>query len=133
MSITTFERNASIAEMAVEMDRRGAVIEKLETALSDREAEIERLRKERDGHFHSMDAAVWRREYWQRRALKAEAERDAAIARAEELERGLRSLADAVGNMRNPQMAADVGLLILQLGGPIEHARSLLNRQEEKP
>jgi hypothetical protein len=30
MSISTFERNASIAEMAVEMDRRGLVIERLE-------------------------------------------------------------------------------------------------------
>lgn len=38
MSISTFERNATIAEMAVEMDRRGAVIERLE-------AENERLRE----------------------------------------------------------------------------------------
>lgn len=38
MGVTTFERSASILEMAVEMDRRGDVIEKLE-------AEIERLRK----------------------------------------------------------------------------------------
>ncbi len=38
MSITTFQRNASIVEMAVEMDRRGAVIEKLE-------AENDRLRE----------------------------------------------------------------------------------------
>lgn len=30
MSISTFERNAIIAEMAVELDRRGKVIEKLE-------------------------------------------------------------------------------------------------------
>ena len=30
MSISTFERNATIAEMAVEIDRRGAVIERLE-------------------------------------------------------------------------------------------------------
>lgn len=37
MSISTFERNASISEMAVELDRRGKVIEKLE-------AEIEQLR-----------------------------------------------------------------------------------------
>lgn len=34
MSISTFERNASIAEMAVEMDRRGNVIEKLEADLA---------------------------------------------------------------------------------------------------
>lgn len=30
MTISTFERNATIAEMAVEIDRRGAVIERLE-------------------------------------------------------------------------------------------------------
>ena len=30
MTISTFERSATIAEMAVEIDRRGAVIERLE-------------------------------------------------------------------------------------------------------
>lgn len=34
MTISTFERNATIAEMAVEMDRRGAVIERLEAKIS---------------------------------------------------------------------------------------------------
>ena len=34
MTISSFERNASIAEMAVEIDRRGAVIEKLEARLA---------------------------------------------------------------------------------------------------
>lgn len=50
MSISTFERLASTAEMAVEMDRRGAVIEELEAraVLADRAhkaitAEIEKL------------------------------------------------------------------------------------------
>lgn len=33
MTISTFERNATIAEMAVEIDRRGAVIEQLEAAV----------------------------------------------------------------------------------------------------
>ena len=32
MAISTFERNATIAEMAVEIDRRGAAIERLEAA-----------------------------------------------------------------------------------------------------
>ena len=41
MSISTFERNATIAEMAVEMDRRGAVIEKLE---AERDLYLEALR-----------------------------------------------------------------------------------------
>lgn len=34
MTISSFERNASIAEMAVEIDRRGAVIESLEARLA---------------------------------------------------------------------------------------------------
>jgi len=34
MTISKFERNASILEMAVEIDRRGAVIERLEARLS---------------------------------------------------------------------------------------------------
>jgi len=41
MSISTFERNATIAEMAVEMDRRGAVIEKIE---AERDLYLETLR-----------------------------------------------------------------------------------------
>jgi hypothetical protein len=35
MTITAFERNANITEMAVEMDRRGEVIERLEGHLAD--------------------------------------------------------------------------------------------------
>ena len=34
MTISTFERNATIAEMAVEIDRRGAVIERLEAEIA---------------------------------------------------------------------------------------------------
>jgi hypothetical protein len=37
MSISTFERNATIAEMAVEMDRRGSAIERLEAKLARQE------------------------------------------------------------------------------------------------
>jgi len=85
MTITLFERSASILEMAVEIDRRGAVIEALE-------AEIERLRGlfkiQTDSHakhvkgIHQQhgaereiygDAAQALRE----RAETAEAERDA--------------------------------------------------------
>ena len=40
MTISTFERNATIAEMAVEIDRRGAVIERLEAALAERDRRI---------------------------------------------------------------------------------------------
>lgn len=34
MPTTTFERPATVAEMSVEMDRRGAVIEKLEAKIA---------------------------------------------------------------------------------------------------
>ncbi len=34
MTITSFERNASILEMAVEMDRRGKIIEDLEARIT---------------------------------------------------------------------------------------------------
>lgn len=43
MSISIFERNATIAEMAVEMDRRGAAIERLEAQLATAEAKAARL------------------------------------------------------------------------------------------
>lgn len=43
MSISIFERNATIAEMAVEMDRRGAAIERLEAQLAAAEAKAARL------------------------------------------------------------------------------------------
>lgn len=42
MSISIFERNATIAEMAVEMDRRGAAIERLEAQLAAAEAKAAR-------------------------------------------------------------------------------------------
>jgi len=47
MSISTFERVATIAEMAVEIDRRGAAIERLE-------AKIEEL----EDALHSIDAVA---------------------------------------------------------------------------
>ena len=40
MSISTFERTATIAEMAVEMDRRGAAIERLEAKLEELESAL---------------------------------------------------------------------------------------------
>lgn len=55
----------------------------------------------------------------------------AAEARVEELEAGLKRLADAVGNMKAPQNTLDVGVLVLVTVGPaLEHARKLL---ENKP
>lgn len=45
MSITTFQRSASILEMAVEIDRRGAVIERLEQKASQSEATMKDVRR----------------------------------------------------------------------------------------
>lgn len=43
MSISTFERNASVLEMAVEIDRRGAAIEALEARLAATETVLRRM------------------------------------------------------------------------------------------
>lgn len=45
MSITSFEHNASLAEMAVELDRRGKVIEELEAKLAAQAEALESARK----------------------------------------------------------------------------------------
>jgi Trm5-related predicted tRNA methylase len=72
MSISTFARNASIAEMAVEMDRRGAVIEALEAKLK-AVANVQRQYADQ-ARFADHEPAAYFREFVRRLddAMKAE-------------------------------------------------------------
>ena len=77
MSIASFERNASVLEMAVEMDRRGAVIESLEALITELQAKVARMEVE------AFDAAIAHGKT--KLALaKSEASREAAEARLAE-------------------------------------------------
>lgn len=61
MSITTFDRTAGINEIAAEMDRRGTVIESLEATITELQAKVAKLTKERDGlrdYAHDATKAI---------------------------------------------------------------------------
>ena len=83
MSVATVQRQASVAEMAAEIDRRGAVIEKLE-------AEVEGLRR---ANRHLGDQAAANRSKIayltnaEQRERNAWRERDREMKRANEAER----------------------------------------------
>lgn len=80
MSTSTFERNATIAEMAVEMDRRGAVIERLEAERDHWQRQAKAAEKTA-ALFQSDNAPLSKTIAEQRvRAEAAERERDEARA-----------------------------------------------------
>lgn len=71
MATSTFERTAGIAEMAVEMDRRGEVILRIEEARDALNDKLNAVRKVRDGYadqsrFADIDCAVHFREFVRR-------------------------------------------------------------------
>jgi len=95
MSVTTFERNASIAEMAVEMDRRGAVIEALEAELdAERRARVE-AERERDVARAKLRSGPFK---WPVAPAVdgLRAERDTLAERVKALEAGLRGFFEGV-------------------------------------
>lgn len=140
MPITTFERNASIAEMAVEMDRRGAVIERLEAdidtaarALSAEKAAREEADLKRAEQLREVVSAlgqeVGRADRMEARATTAEAEtarlRERVKALEEALEPFVREASDWEGVLDYVRIGEDTEITV----GDLRRATAIRSRE----